>query len=83
MIVLHAGLLLLLSLISSGGSYDRRGRPRQPNIVTIVVDDLGWGDLNSFTGGEGQIPTPKLDKLAASSRRARPVSRATWPPCRS
>ena len=65
MTVLHAGLLLLLSLISSGGSYDRRGRPRQPNIVTIVVDDLGWGDINSFTGGEGQIPTPKLDKLAA------------------
>ena len=34
---------------------------RRPNILLIVVDDMGFADLGSF-GGE--IPTPNLDELA-------------------
>src|SRR5579872_4044476 len=40
--------------------------PRQPNILIIVADDLGYADIGAF-GGE--IATPYLDALAMSGLR--------------
>jgi arylsulfatase A-like enzyme len=40
---------------------------RQPNVVVIIADDLGYSDLG-FQGGR-DIPTPRLDALAASGVR--------------
>ena len=37
--------------------------PEPPNVILIMCDDLGWGDVG-FNGNE-QIKTPNLDKLAA------------------
>ena len=38
----------------------------KPNILLIVSDDTGWGDLGPYLGGEGRgMPTPNFDKLAA------------------
>ena len=38
----------------------------KPNIILIVGDDVGWGDLGVYGGGEARgIPTPNLDRLAA------------------
>ena len=39
----------------------------RPNIVMIVVDDLGYGELGCYGGSE--IPTPNLDALAKSGVR--------------
>jgi arylsulfatase A-like enzyme len=40
---------------------------RPPNIIFILVDDLGINDLSTFGGGVagGRVPTPNIDKLAA------------------
>ena len=41
-------------------------KQRRPNILMIVADDLGYGDLGAF-GGE--IDTPRLDRLATAGVR--------------
>ena len=38
--------------------------PNQPNVLIILADDLGYGDLG-YTGCK-DIPTPNIDRLAAS-----------------
>ena len=38
----------------------------RPNIIVILVDDMGWSDIGPY-GGE--IPTPNLDALAARGVR--------------
>ncbi len=48
--------LLLLPLVVRADAVTR------PNIVFILIDDLGWADVG-FHGG--RVPTPHLDKLAA------------------
>jgi arylsulfatase len=37
----------------------------KPNILLIVADDHGYGDIGVYGGGEGRgMPTPNLDKMA-------------------
>lgn len=43
-----------------------RADDERPNVLFILVDDLGWSDIGPF-GGE--IPTPNLDDLAAAGTR--------------
>ena len=38
--------------------------PRLPNIVYILADDLGYGDVHALNPKRGKIPTPNLDKFA-------------------
>nr|WP_250476017.1 arylsulfatase [Caballeronia sp. GAFFF1] len=38
---------------------------QKPNIILLVSDDTGWGDLGVYGGGEGRgAPTPNLDRMA-------------------
>ncbi len=39
----------------------------RPNIILILVDDMGWGDLSCF--GNTEAETPHLDRLAAEGIR--------------
>ena len=39
---------------------------RRPNIILFMSDDVGWGDLGCYGGGENRgAPTPNLDRLAS------------------
>lgn len=40
---------------------------RNPNILVIVADDLGWGEMTCQ--GNPQIPTPQIDSLAQNGIR--------------
>jgi arylsulfatase A-like enzyme len=39
----------------------------RPNIILIMADDLGYGDLGCY--GQKQIQTPNIDRLAAEGLR--------------
>jgi arylsulfatase A-like enzyme len=54
--------LLLLTAVPLRAGHN----PPRPNIVIILVDDMGFSDIGCY-GGE--IPTPNLDKLAAGGLR--------------
>lgn len=44
---------------------DNQNNGNKPNIILIVADDTGYGDLGAYGGGEGRgMPTPNLDKMA-------------------
>lgn len=42
--------------------------PQRPNIVFILADDMGYGDL-ACQNAQSKIPTPNLDQLAAEGMR--------------
>ena len=40
-------------------------KPQPPNILYILCDDLGFGDVHALDPEHGKIATPNLDRLAA------------------
>ncbi|MHC4618956.1 MAG: sulfatase family protein [Planctomycetota bacterium] len=53
----------------SNASKSRAGSPRKlPNIVFIMADDLGYGDVTCLNSNS-KIPTPNVDRMAAAGMR--------------
>jgi len=42
--------------------------PSRPNVVLVLADDMGWGDLGCY--GATKIPTPAMDRIAVQGLRA-------------
>ena len=53
-------LVLLQGAVASGSDSEASGS--RPNVIFILADDWGWGDLGCY--GHDRIKTPHLDKLA-------------------
>lgn len=61
------GLAVVAQLAVLGVMAHAEDRPRRPNILVIVADDLGYADLG-FQGGK-DVPTPNIDSIAAGGVR--------------
>jgi len=75
------GFLKIACLAATGGSLkrslgmaypkqlfaDEKAGAHKPNVVVILVDDLGYGDLSSY--GASDLKTPNIDSLVAAGIR--------------
>jgi len=52
---------------AAAGSAPGQVAGAPPNVILILADDLGWGELGSY--GQTRIRTPVLDRLAADGMR--------------
>ncbi|MHB0961293.1 MAG: sulfatase family protein [Pirellulaceae bacterium] len=60
---------LLLFVCSTAVSAQVRERVSTPNVVVILADDLGYGDVSCNNAERGKIHTPCIDRLAAQGLR--------------
>ena len=59
-------LLLWLSLVATTTAFAQQ----KPNVVFILADNVGYGDLGPYGGGELRgAPTPRIDELAREGLR--------------
>lgn len=61
-ILISTGLLLTTPFI-----HAEKNKDKKPNVVFILADDLGYGDLSCY--GQEKFETPNIDKLAQSGMR--------------
>ena len=57
-------LLLQISCIEDASKSDSKSESKKPNIILILTDDQGWGDLSS--NGNDNLKTPNIDAIAKS-----------------
>ena len=58
-----ACLLLGVSAVSEAVAGESKSTSGKPNMVIILTDDLGYGDV-SFLNAESKVKTPHMDALA-------------------
>ena len=60
--------LFFLALLAPCLPLHATAAQQRPNVVVILADDLGYGDLGCYNANS-KIPTPNLDRLAAAGMR--------------
>jgi arylsulfatase A-like enzyme len=71
----RAFLIIVAALVGFGGDLLLAAQSataaneaaRNLNVVFIIADDLGWGELGCY--GQKKIPTPNIDRLAVQGMR--------------
>ncbi|MES2922997.1 MAG: sulfatase-like hydrolase/transferase [Verrucomicrobiota bacterium] len=61
MLILATALFLL-----SGYSSSVLAAPAKPNVIVVLIDDMGWSDLSCYGGA---TPTPAIDRMAKEGIR--------------
>ena len=59
----HKNLMRFLALVTLLGLTSWISARDQPNILFILADDLGYGDVSCYNP-ESKVQTPHLDRLA-------------------
>ncbi len=63
----RALIAAVVSILASGAAI---GGETRPNVVLILADNVGYGDLGPYGGGELRgSPTPRIDELAREGLR--------------
>jgi len=57
-------IIAIMSLLATTGLHAQTGKP---NVIFIMTDDVGYGDLGSY--GAPDVSTPVLDRMAAEGVR--------------
>ena len=60
-------LMMAGGAVTAASCASPKQAPQTPNIVFILADDLGWGDLSCY--GQQRFQTPNIDALAQSGLR--------------
>lgn len=60
-------LLIAIGITSCQSPEAKKQEVQKPNIIYILADDLGYGDLGCY--GQDKIETPNIDKLAETGMR--------------
>jgi arylsulfatase A len=58
-------MILILAALLQAAAPPANDRP--PNVIVIVADDLGWGDVGAY--GNPVIRTPHLDRIAVEGQK--------------
>ena len=62
-----AAALCVVMLVLGFGALSSHAQRQPPNIIIILADDMGYGDLSSF--GNPNIKTPRLDAMASQGQK--------------
>lgn len=62
-----AGMVVTLCLGIGSAARGADAKAARPNVILILADDLGYGDLSSY--GAGEMRTPHIDTLISQGMR--------------
>ena len=64
------GLMASVAVVTVASTPAAAQQPQKPNVVFILADNVGYGDLGPYGGGELRgAPTPNIDQLAREGLR--------------
>ena len=69
-LIRYSGLMaagVLVPQAAEAGGEKPKATPDRPNIIFILADDMGYGDLSCY--GSEYVKTPNIDQLAATGTR--------------
>ena len=67
--MLNRCVWLVLAVVLNGLVEAEVSAAEKPNVVIILADDLGYGDVHCYNADRGKIPTANIDRLAEQGMR--------------